>query len=195
LIGQTAVMGTIGLLSGVGLWLLGIDAAFALGLMGGLMGFIPFVEAINIALVLHGLLQGGVVMLAALGIFELGISDAHGEEVARCMSFVTLVLGNLGLVLTNRSMTSGAVRALIKPNAALAVVMAMTLAALSLAVWVPWARGLFSFAPLGWARLGEAAGAALVCVVINDLIGIAWRRLFPARREPLAPSPALKRFG
>jgi predicted PurR-regulated permease PerM len=46
LIGQMVVMCTIGLLSGIGLWLLGIEAAFALGLMGGLLCFIPFVGAI-----------------------------------------------------------------------------------------------------------------------------------------------------
>ena len=46
LIGQLVVMCTIGILTGVGLWLLGIDAAFALGLMGGLLCFIPYVGAI-----------------------------------------------------------------------------------------------------------------------------------------------------
>ena len=50
-------------------------------------------------LLLHGLLQGSIVMLAALGIFRLGIHDEHGEQVARAMAFVTLVIGNLGLVL------------------------------------------------------------------------------------------------
>lgn len=46
LAGQMVVMATIGVLSGIGLWLLGIEAAFALGLMGGLLCFIPFVGAI-----------------------------------------------------------------------------------------------------------------------------------------------------
>ncbi|PNG27220.1 AI-2E family transporter [Methylocella silvestris] len=46
LVGQLVVMCTIGLLTGIGLWLLGIEAAFALGLMGGLLCFIPFVGAI-----------------------------------------------------------------------------------------------------------------------------------------------------
>ncbi len=46
LLGQMVVMVTIGVLSGIGLWLLGIEAAFALGLMGGLLCFIPFVGAI-----------------------------------------------------------------------------------------------------------------------------------------------------
>ena len=49
LIGQLVVMGVIGILSGLGLWALGIDAAFALGLMGGLLCFIPYVGAIMAA--------------------------------------------------------------------------------------------------------------------------------------------------
>ena len=50
LVGQMIVMATIGVLSGIGLWLLGIEAAFALGLMGGLLCFIPFVGAILAAI-------------------------------------------------------------------------------------------------------------------------------------------------
>jgi predicted PurR-regulated permease PerM len=46
LVGQLVVMVTIGVLTGIGLWLLGIEAAFALGLTGGLLCFIPFVGAI-----------------------------------------------------------------------------------------------------------------------------------------------------
>jgi predicted PurR-regulated permease PerM len=62
LVGQTVVMVTIGVLSGIGLWLLGIEAAFALGLMGGLLCFIPFAGAILAAIpaVLVALTQGPV---------------------------------------------------------------------------------------------------------------------------------------
>jgi predicted PurR-regulated permease PerM len=62
LIGQMVVMATIGLLSGIGLWLLGIEAAFALGLMGGLLCFIPFVGAILAAVpaTLVALTQGPI---------------------------------------------------------------------------------------------------------------------------------------
>ena len=31
------------------------------------------------------------------------------------------------------------------------------------------------FVPLGLPRVAEAAGAALVCIVVSDLIGIIWR--------------------
>jgi len=50
LVGQMVVMMTIGVLTGIGLWLLGIEAAFALGLMGGLLCFMPFVGAILAAI-------------------------------------------------------------------------------------------------------------------------------------------------
>jgi Ca2+-transporting ATPase len=137
----------------------------------------PDAPLFDTALMLHGLLQGAVVMVAALGIFRLGIHDDHGEQVARCMAFVTLVIGNLGLVLTNRSMKTSAFRALTRPNRALAFVVVATMTALTLSVSLPGLRGLFGFAPLGLERLAESAGAALACIVVNDLIGIVWRRL------------------
>jgi Ca2+-transporting ATPase len=149
----------------------------------------PDAPLFDTALLAHGLLQGAVVMVAALGMFQLGIHDAHGEEVSRCMAFVTLVLGNLGLVLTNRSMTTGVLGVLTRPNRALALVVVVTLTALALSVSVPWLRGLFGFAPLGLPRLAEAAGAALACIVVNDLIGLIWRRLavrFGPRRHAAA---------
>ena len=153
----------------------------------------PNAPLFDTALLLHGLLQGGVVMIAALGIFQLGIHDAHGEEVARCMAFVTLVIGNLGLVLTNRSMTSSAFRVLSRPNRALAFVVVVTMTALVLSLSVPWLRGLFGFAPLGWVRLAEATGAALACVVVNDTIGLIWRWIAArtARRRAVPIAPAL----
>ena len=93
------------------------------------------------------------------------------------MAFVTLVIGNLGLVLTNRSMTASAFRVLTRPNRALVFVALTTMTALILSISIPWLRGLFGFAPLGWPRLAEAAGSALASIVINDLIGMVWRRV------------------
>ena len=43
------------------------------------------------------------------------------------------------------------------------------------------------FAPLGLPRLAEAAGAALACIVVNDLIGIIWRWLAARAADRGAP--------
>lgn len=46
LLGQLAVMAIIGVCTGFGLWALGIKSALALGLLGGLLCFVPYVGAI-----------------------------------------------------------------------------------------------------------------------------------------------------
>jgi predicted PurR-regulated permease PerM len=62
LVGQLVVMLTIGVLTGLGLWAMGIEAAAALGLMGGLLCFIPFVGAVLAAIpaTLVALTQGPI---------------------------------------------------------------------------------------------------------------------------------------
>jgi Ca2+-transporting ATPase len=137
----------------------------------------PNAPLFDAALLLRGLLQGGVVFLAVLGSFWLGLHDAQGEQVARSMAFVTLVVGNLGLVLTNRSITTSAFKVLTRPNRALILVVIFTLTALALAVCVPWLRDLFGFAPLEPWRMAQAVGLALACILVNDLTSMIWHRL------------------
>lgn len=74
LAGQVVVMATIGVLSGAGLWFLRIEAAFALGLMGGLLSFIPYLGAILAAVpatlvsLTQGPNQAGSVILMYLAV-------------------------------------------------------------------------------------------------------------------------------
>jgi Ca2+-transporting ATPase len=138
---------------------------------------IPGAPLFTTQLLLHGLIQGGVVLAATLGIFFLGLNDVHGTEVSRCMAFVTLVIGNLGLVLTNRSINNSAMLVLFRPNPALLVVIAITAAALTLSLSLAWLRDLFGFAALSLSQLAEALGAAIAATVFNDIACIIWGRM------------------
>jgi predicted PurR-regulated permease PerM len=71
LVGQFVVMSTIGVLSGIGLWLIGIEAALGLGLMGGLLCFIPYVGAIMAAIpaTLVALTQGPINAVWVVGMY------------------------------------------------------------------------------------------------------------------------------
>jgi predicted PurR-regulated permease PerM len=82
LVGQGLVMLTIGVLSGIGLWLLGIEAAFALGLMGGLLCFIPFVGAILAAIpaTLVALTQGPIYALWVIAMY-VGVHFVEGNFI------------------------------------------------------------------------------------------------------------------
>lgn len=46
LVGQVIVMASIGVLAGVGLWVIGSDAPVALGLLSGVLTFIPYIGAV-----------------------------------------------------------------------------------------------------------------------------------------------------
>jgi predicted PurR-regulated permease PerM len=92
LAGQVAVMATVGLLSGVGLWLLGIDAALVLGLVGGLMSFVPYL---------------GSVMTAVLAtLFALAQGPYHAAAVIVMYICVHFVEGNFVTSLIQAEATS-----------------------------------------------------------------------------------------
>ncbi len=82
LVGQMIVMLTIGILTGLSLWAMGIEAAAALGLMGGLLCFIPFVGAILAAIpaTLVALTQGPV-YAASVVLMYIGVHFVEGNFI------------------------------------------------------------------------------------------------------------------
>lgn len=80
--GQLAVMATVGILSGIGLWALGIKAAFTLGLVGGLMSFVPYVGAIITAVpaTLFALTQGPYYAFAVIAMYA-GVHFIEGNLI------------------------------------------------------------------------------------------------------------------
>jgi predicted PurR-regulated permease PerM len=82
LVGQAMVMLTIGVLTSIGLWLMGIEAAFALGLMGGLLCFIPFVGAIFAAIpaTLVALTQGPIYAASVICLY-VGVHFIEGNFI------------------------------------------------------------------------------------------------------------------
>jgi predicted PurR-regulated permease PerM len=80
--GQLAVMATVGVLSGLGLWALGIKAAFLLGLVGGIMSFVPYVGAVITAVPasLFALTQGPYYALAVVAMYA-GVHFIEGNFI------------------------------------------------------------------------------------------------------------------
>ena len=124
-----------------------------------------------------GLLQGVVVLAATMAVFFLSVSHGNDEDAGRSMTFITLVIANLGLILSNKSLESGgsAMAALLRPNRPLVIVAAVAVLALTLSLAVPESRHLFAFAlPLPH-EMAVSATAAAASLAVNEAIVRLWR--------------------
>lgn len=127
----------------------------------------PLVTRRTLAL---SLLQGLASLLAVVTVFLLARNGGASEGACRALAFATLVSGNLGLILVNRSWSSTMLHTLRTPNAALWWVLAGTLAVLSLTMLVPSLRGLFHFSAIGVAGLLASLGMGLASVLWFELL-------------------------
>jgi Ca2+-transporting ATPase len=115
-------------------------------------------------------LQGIVAFAMVFGVFE--VSRFLGETIAhaRTLAFITLIVANLCLILTNRSWKQGLFASLAVPNRALLWVVGSALSFLGLVVYVPGLRNLFHFAPVSVLDILIALAAGLFSVAWFEIV-------------------------
>jgi P-type Ca2+ transporter type 2C len=95
---------------------------------------------------LLSLLQGASVLAAIIALLAVSARLGHGDENSRrTLAFIALVVGNLGLILTNRSWSRTIVSMFREPNRALWWVVGGAIAAMALLLNIPFLRDLFHF--------------------------------------------------
>ena len=123
------------------------------------------------------LLQGLAVLSAAIMVLYVALYQKESEESVRTLTFCTLVIGNLGLILVNRSWRHNVWRTLAIPNPALWWVISGALAFLLLALTVPFLREVFHFAPIVVQQFFWCALAGLGSVLWFELYKLARKSL------------------
>ena len=131
-------------------------------------------------------LQGLSILAVCLGVFVLA-RRAHSADAARALTFATLVVAFLVVILVNRSWTRSALSMLRVPNPALRWVLLGASLFLALALFVPFGQRLFHFAPLHATDLLLSLGAGLLCVLWFE--GVKHRRRNPSAERPRKQSP------
>ena len=129
------------------------------------------------------LLQGFSILAVCLSVFLLARKD-HSDDAARALTFVTLVVAFVVVILVNRSWLRSALAMFRVPNPAVRWVLLGAVGFLGVAVLVPFARRLFHFAPLHLTDLLFSLGAGLLCVLWFEVVkrvrrGRAGTRLAP----------------
>jgi Ca2+-transporting ATPase len=126
-------------------------------------------------LVAWGLLQGVIAFVALATLYTVALHNGLPEEDARALTFVSLVLVDLGLVLVNRGFGSSLRDLLGHRNRAMLIVSVVTVLMLSLVLAVPLGRELFRFGPLHWDDVALVAVIVVAVVALLDVLKRFWR--------------------
>jgi Ca2+-transporting ATPase len=135
--------------------------------------------------ILPSFMQGVGVLCVVFAVFAWGYGR-WGEDVARAVAFVTLVLANLGLIFTNRSWPHPLLRTFRVRNVPLRWIVGGAVAVLLAALFIPGLNTLFGFGRVTAVHLSVSLAAALVSVMISELLKMGpFRRLLrtPGRKE------------
>jgi Ca2+-transporting ATPase len=111
--------------------------------------------------------QGCGTLAAAVAAYLTGVARGLSADEIRSITFVTLVVSNLGLILVNRSWRLSVVRTFKeRSNPTLPWILAGSLAVLTVVLTVPGARRVF--------RLGTISIPSLLLAVGLSCTGLAW---------------------
>ena len=133
------------------------------------------------ALIGWGLLQGALAFALVAAVFVIGQIRGMPETELRALTFFALVLNILGLIFVNRSFSASILDALRRPNRVLVIVLLLVATMLGSSLLWPAASDLFRFGPLQWDDLALTLAAAIVVLVVLELIKPLWReRIYAA---------------
>ena len=122
------------------------------------------------------LMQGMSVLLIILGVFAISLYRGQGELEARALTFTTLIIANLGLILTNRSQSRTILETLKSPNTALWWVLGGAAVFLGAVLYIPALQSLFRLATLHFVDLLVCLCAGVVSIMWFEGLKIIKRR-------------------
>jgi len=131
-------------------------------------------ELFDKRMIFNGVVQGGGVLAITALIYVWVLWHGYGIAEARLMSFTSLVLGNLGLIFTNRSAHQPIWAMLKVPNSALWWVSGGALLLLLLISQVPFLQHLFGFNHISLAELAVCFFAAIFSILISESVKLPW---------------------
>jgi P-type Ca2+ transporter type 2C len=126
------------------------------------------------ALIGWSVLQGAVAFALVALVFVLALRDGMPPDEARALTFFSLVVCIVGLVLVNRSFSASFSSAFFRPNSALVWILLAVVVVLATTLLWPSASTLFRFGPLHPDDLIVTLGAGLLVLVVLELMKPLW---------------------
>ncbi|HSN09372.1 MAG TPA: cation-translocating P-type ATPase [Hanamia sp.] len=116
------------------------------------------------------ILQGLLITVGTLGIYQYAVSKGYDEEQTRTMVFTTLVIANIFLSLVNRSFYYSLFTTLRYKNYLLILIILVTITMLVLMISIPGIISFFKFEKLLFNQL-------LVCILVG-FVSVIWIEIY-----------------
>jgi Ca2+-transporting ATPase len=114
--------------------------------------------------------QGIGILIISLLVYFIGLKMGYSEKSVRTLTFVTLIVSNIAVILSNRSWTSGFFTILSTPNKAVTWIVGGAVIFLVMTLNIPFLLDLFQFEKIGYLEF-------LVCIVAGFL-SITWFEIY-----------------
>lgn len=133
--------------------------------------------------VIRCLIQGMLALASTLTVYLVFMHD-HSPETARALAFLTLVVCNLGMILSNRSLTRSIIGMMKEKNIALFWVLGGATVLMTAVLTIPFLQNMFRFGQLSTTDLSIALFSGLIAVILMETV-----KLFNPRpsRNPASP--------
>ncbi|MCK9311193.1 MAG: cation-translocating P-type ATPase, partial [Bacteroidales bacterium] len=110
-------------------------------------------------------MQGVSILLIVLGVYFIGLHMNYSEDAVRTMSFITLIVSNLLTIQTNRSWENNIFQIFVTPNKSVKWIVSLAIVFLAAVLFIPFLRGLFSFAPLGFVEILVSGAVGCLSII------------------------------
>lgn len=119
--------------------------------------------------------QGIGILIICLSVYFIGLNMEYSEKAARTLTFVTLIVSNIAVILSNRSWTSNIFSILVTPNKTVKWVVGGAVVFLFLILKIPFLLNLFQFEKISFLGI-------LICTFAG-FFSIVWFEIYKLTKQ------------
>ncbi len=128
--------------------------------------------------ILFSCMQGVGILILTLTVYLEGLHFGYEDKEVRAMAFITLIVSNIAVILTNRSWTDNIFKIIVTPNKAVLWIVGGAIFFLALILNIPFFLDLFQFQKLTLINIGICSLMGLTTIVWFEIY-----KLFKLRKH------------
>ena len=115
--------------------------------------------------ILFSCLQGVGILIVTLAVYFFGLHFDYSEKEVRAMAFITLIVSNIAVILTNRSWTDNIFKIIVTPNKSVLWVVGGAIVFLGMILNIPFFLELFQFEKISLINIAICGSAGLTTII------------------------------